>query len=389
MTASAGPAVALDTGDLEPRVAQLLDAKLARRGEGPYRPRTAEEITRALGELLRARGVLDFELTDVHRMAGGASKEQFSFRLRRDGGEPEAMVLRMDPLESIVETCRHREAEVFRALAGAVPVPTPRFLDGDGAHLGRPGIVTGFIEGVTSPPASGTVVTGVGTAFTDQWRRRLVPRFLDNLTRIHAVDWRAADLPHFQAPTAHPRQAALWQVNWWARVWRDDMVDPYPLVTLAERWMRERLPEVAPEDLVLLHGDYRTGNFMFDPDTGEFRAVLDWELSHLGDFHEDLGWIVQRLFAGPAEDGRVLACSLLTRDELIERYQAATGRTVNPRTLAFYELLAAYKCVVMNLGTGYSAAFREHNHQDVLLSFLAPVSHVFLTEIARIIAEEG
>jgi aminoglycoside phosphotransferase (APT) family kinase protein len=324
----------------------------------------------------------------VHRMAGGASKEQFSFRLRTGGGPAERMELRMDPPESIVETCRHREAELFGLLAPTVPVPTARFVDGDGAHLGQPGLVTDFIDGVTSPPASGTVVTGVGIAFTDEWRSRLVPEFIGNLTRIHAVDWRAAGLAHFGAPTAHPRQAALWQVNWWARVWRDDMVDPYPLVTLAERWMRERLPEVAPGDLVLLHGDYRTGNFMFDPDTGEFRAVLDWELAHVGDFHEDLGWILQRLFAGPAEDGRVLACSLLTRDELISRYEAATGRTVNRRTLAFYELLAAYKCIVMNLGTAYSAAIRGHNHQDVLLSFLAPVAHIFLTDIARIITEQ-
>jgi aminoglycoside phosphotransferase (APT) family kinase protein len=380
---------ALDDTDLEPRVAEVLDAKLRRRSEGRYRPRTADEIVQALEALLRAEGVADVELTDVRRMAGGASKEQFRFRLRSGGGEPESMVLRMDPPESIVETCRHREAEVFGALAETVPVPTTRFLDGAGTHLGRPGIVTGLIGGVTSPPASGTVVTGVGTAFTDAWRRTLVPQYLDNLARIHAVDWRSADLPHFQAPTAHRKQAALWQVNWWARVWADDQIDPYPLVTLAERWMRERLPEVAPEDLVLLHGDYRTGNFMFDADTGEFRAVLDWELSHIGDFHEDLGWIVQRLFAGPAEDGEVLACSLLARDELIERYEAATGRTVNHRTLAFYELLAAYKCTVMNLGTGYSAAVRGHNHQDVLLSFLAPVAHVFLAEIARIISLEG
>ncbi|HEY2206364.1 MAG TPA: phosphotransferase family protein, partial [Pseudonocardia sp.] len=209
------------------------------------------------------------------------------------------------------------------------------------------------------------------------------------LARIHAADWRAADLPHFGAPTAHPRHAALWQVNWWARVWRDDMIDPYPLVTLAEEWMRARLPETSPEDLVLLHGDFRTGNFMFDPDSGRFTAVLDWELSHLGDFHEDLGWIVQRLFAGPVEDGQVLVCSLLTREELITRYEAATGRTVNRRTLAFYELLAAYKCTVMNIGTGYSAASRGHNHQDVLLSFLAPVAHTFLGDIARIIEQEG
>jgi aminoglycoside phosphotransferase (APT) family kinase protein len=98
---------------------------------------------------------------------------------------------------------------------------------------------------------------------------------------------------------------------------------------------------------------------------------------------------MQRLFAGPAEDGRTLACSLLERDELIRRYEEATGRAVNRRTLAFYEVLGAYKCAVMNLGTGYSAAIRGHNHQDVLLSFLAPVAHVFLTEMARIISEES
>jgi aminoglycoside phosphotransferase (APT) family kinase protein len=386
---SAAREVAGDIDDLEPRVAQVLDAKLRRRGDGPYLPKTAEQIVAALDTLVRAHGMTDAELSDVRRMAGGASKEQFSFRLRSGGGEPQRMVLRMDPPESIVETCRHREAELFALLAGTVPVPTTRFLDGDGIHLGQPGIVTGFIDGVTSPPASGTVVSGVGTAFTDEWRHKLVPGFVDNLALIHAQDWRSAELPHFQAPTAHSRQAALWQVNWWARVWRDDQVDPYPLVTLGERWMRERLPEVAPGDLVLLHADYRTGNFMFDPETGEFRAVLDWELAHIGDFHEDLGWIMQRLFAGPAEDGRTLACSLLERDELIRRYEEATSRAVNRRTLAFYEVLGAYKCAVMNLGTGYSAAIRGHNHQDVLLSFLAPVAHVFLTEMARIISEES
>ncbi|MBB3082363.1 aminoglycoside phosphotransferase (APT) family kinase protein [Geodermatophilus sabuli] len=300
-------------------------------------------------------------------------------------------MLRLDPPEGIVETCRHREAEVFGAMAGRVPTPAVRFLDGDGSHLGAPGIVTSFIPGVTTPPVDATLVSGVGTTFTQEWRQRLVPQFLEFLTRIHGTDWRSSDLPHFTAPTAHPRQAALWQVNWWSRVWRDDQVDPYPLITLAERWMRERLPAIHAEsdDLVLLHGDYRTGNFMFDPDSGRFTAVLDWELAHIGDFHEDLGWILQRLFAGPAEDGEVLACNLMTRDELLDRYQAATGRTVNPRTLAFYEVLAAYKCAVMNLGTGYSAAIRGHNHQDVLLSFLAPVGHVFLGEIASIIEREG
>jgi len=59
-------------------------------------------------------------------------------------------------------------------------------------------------------------------------------------------------------------------------------------MTLAEQWMRDRLPET--DDLVLLHGDYRVGNFLFDAESGQFNAVLDWELAHIGDFHEDLGW---------------------------------------------------------------------------------------------------
>ena len=378
-----------DADDLEPRVAELLDAKLTRRAQGPYRPLAADEVIARVGALLEAHGVTGATLEDVHRMAGGASKEQFSFVLRAPGREPERLVLRLDPPEGIVETCRFREDEVFRALAGAVPTPTTRFLDGAGIHLGQPGIVTSFVDGVTKPPASSGVVSGVGTSFSAEWRARLVPQFIDTLARVHAADWHAADLPHFGVPDAHPRQSALWQVNWWARVWRDDLIDPYPLVTLAEEWMRARLPETAPEDLVLLHGDFRTGNFMFDVETGRFTAVLDWELSHLGDFHEDLGWTCQRLFAGPAEDGATLVGSLLTREELIARYEAATGRTVNPRTLAFYEVLGAYKCAVMNLGTGYGAALRRHNHQDVLLSWLVPVAHTFLADMARIIEREG
>ncbi|HEY9415835.1 MAG TPA: phosphotransferase family protein [Pseudonocardia sp.] len=379
--------------DIEPRVSELLAAKRVRRETFPYTPCTPDGVVSGVGALMRASGVADFEITDVQRMAGGASKEQFSFTARVDGGAPERLVLRQDPPESIVETCRYREDELFRALAGIVPTPTTRFIDGDGTHLGQPGLVTTFIDGVTKPPASSNVVSGVGTAFSDEWRAKLVPQFIEHLVAIHDVDWRAADLPHFQPPTGYPEQTAQWQVNWWAQVWRDDRTDAYPLITVAERWLRQRIPSIDvstdSRDLVLVHGDYRTGNFMFDADTGRFTAVLDWELAHLGDFHEDLGWIVQGLFAGPAEDGKQLACSLLTREDLISRYEAATGRTVDPAKLAFYEMFAAYKLAVMILGTGHSASIRGNNHQDVMLSWLTTVGHTFLGEIARMLGEAG
>src|SRR5581483_11928441 len=149
--------------DIEPRVAELLASKRVRRETFPYDPCTPDGVVSGVGALMRASGVTDFEITDVQRMAGGASKEQFSFTARIDGGEPERLVLRQDPPESIVETCRYREDELFRALAGTVPTPATRCTDGDGAHLGQPGILTTFIDGVTQPPASSNVVSGVGT----------------------------------------------------------------------------------------------------------------------------------------------------------------------------------------------------------------------------------
>ena len=383
----ARPSIAYDLSDVEPRIAEILDLKLARQQDGPYLPLNADGVVARLTALATASGVPDPRFSSVRRMAGGASKEQFSCILDADGQGSERLVLRMDPLEGVVETCRFREAEVFAALAGLVPTPTTRFLDGHGTHLGRPGIVTGFVDGVTKPPDTATVVSGVGTSFTSEWREKINSQYIGNLAHLHSFDWRSADLPHFQAPDAHPARAALWQINWWARAWRDDVLDPYAIITLAEHWMRERLPET--DDLVLLHGDYRAGNFMFDGETGEFGAVLDWELAHIGDFHEDLGWVTMRLLMSIDADGNELVCGLMTREELIERYEAATGRTVNRRTLAFYEALANYKCAVMNLASGPSAAVRGHNHQDVLLSWIGPVGHTNIADMTRIIAEEA
>jgi len=376
-----------NTDDLEPRIAELHDLKLRRRSLGSYQPLSEPAVREKLQHLIENSGIEGFSIGSLRRMAGGASKEQFSFEIVRENETSEKLVLRIDPLESIVETCRFREAEVFSALHGRVPLPVTRFLDGDGSVLGQPGIVTNFVDGVAKPPTdTARGVSGLGTDFSPEWRDRLSPQFVNNLAHIHAFDWRTADLPHFQAPNRSPFQAALWQVNWWSRVWKEDRIDDFPLMALAERWLRARLP--GTDDLVLLHGDYRTGNFLFDPSSGEFTAILDWELAHIGDFHEDLAWILHRLFSAVGADGTTRVCNLMTREELIEQYCAATGRVVDAPTLRFYEVLSAYKLAVINLGTGYSSALRGTNHQDVLLAWLTQVGHTFLAEIARLIEED-
>lgn len=375
----------MDRDDLEPRVRHVLDRKLVRRATGPYSARTDAQVDAALRRLFAAEGLRDVRIDGLSRMAGGASKEQFAFTLRHAAApEPERLVLRMDPLESIAETCRLREAQVLRAMHGVVPVPRVRFVDPEGEQLGHPGLLTTFVAGVTKPTdLVSATVSGVGTRYGPHWIRRLAPQFLKHLVAIHDFDWTRAALDTFAAPRAGTTQAAQRQVSWWARVWRDDVTVPVPLVTWTERWLREHAPVC--EQPVVVHGDYRIGNFMFREPSGEWSAVLDWELAHLGDFHDDLGWVTQKLFGGWDEAGGFLVCGLMSRAEFLEQYQKLSGRVIDPETLRYYEVLSAWKCAVMNLGPAIRAPLAGNNHQDLLLTWLATAAGVFLQDIVTMV----
>lgn len=369
----------LSVDDIEPRIAQILEDKKARRLLGPYLPRTEAEVTGALHRLVGEDGA---PISDVHRLSGGASKEQFLFRLG-EGDDARKLVLRLDPLEGLIETCRYREAEVMRALRGTVPVPEVVFLDAEGERLGQPGMVTAFVAGVAKPPNAVASVSGLGTRFSDEWIAQLAPQFIDALVKIHDFDFRSAELPHYSVPSAHPYQAALWQVNWWAQVWRQDAVDAFPLVALVEAWLREHLP--ACHELTMLHGDFRTGNYLFDADSGAITAILDWELSHIGDFHEDIAWNFQPVFGQRLEGGDKRYSSLFRRDELISGYEKASGRTINRDALLFYDVLNGWKGAIIDLTACLTAARDGNNHQDILLSWLASSAHIHLAHIANLI----
>ena len=368
--------------DLEPAIAATLARKARVSDLPPYMPKNAAEIGEALRRLLSSRGE-EGEIADLRRLAGGASKEQFVFDLVR-AGESERMVLRMDPPESAVETSRLREFQMIRAVAGTVPVPPPRFVDADGGLLGAPGVVTGFVGGVTKPSAAtGARISGLGTVFGPVWRERLKNEFVARLVQIHGIDWRRKDLDAFQPPVGDPLQAARWQLNWWAQVWADDMVEAAPIVALAERWLREHLPRCdAP---VIVHGDYRTGNFLFDEEAGNITAILDWELCHLGDFHEDLAWVVQGIFGHEDGNGTHLASGLMPRAEFLDMYERGSGRRVDLDALHFYEVLGVWKTLVLSIGTSVRAARNAHSHQDVLLSLLGMAGPRFAAELCALL----
>lgn len=359
----------------EPHLVALLDAKHARQGKGDYKPRKAPDVAERLRRLLDAEGEHG-KVRNVRRMGGGASKEQFLFDLLREDGNAETLVLRMDPLEGIVETCRTREAELIHAIDGTVPAPTIAFVDGDGRYMGQPAMVARFLRGATKPRDSVAGPSGVGIIIGERASAALIPQYYDNLIAIHGFDFAAADLPSYAVPRAGTTEAALWQLNYWARVLDDDQIEPSPLLAYTACWLRERAPVCAAP--VLLHGDYRLGNFMFDEDTLEMTAVLDWELAHIGDFHEDVAYSLEPLFCSRNAQGEPLVASMMTVETFLAGYAERSGRTIDPAVLHWYHVLNSFKLSVMNFASGVRAARDGTNHQSAFLGFLA-ACHVGLS----------
>lgn len=377
-----------DRSDIEPRILHLLDRTVRLRESGPYTPKSRGEVTAMLERFFTAKGLERVAISDIQRMAGGASKEQFVFTLAHSGApDGERLVLRMDPLEAIAQTCRGREAEIQSIMGQYMPVAPVRWFDADGDLLGQPAIIIEFVDGVTQPSdnlAQG--VSGMGGSL-GALIERLAPQYVDALAATHRFAWADADLEFFAAPRAQTRQAAIWQVNWWSKVWWDCLCEPVPMVTLTERWLRENAPVCDAPTLV--HGDLRMGNFMFEEPGGEFTAVLDWELAHIGDFHEDIAWTMQKLFGAWGEDGTFLVSGLLPREAFISQYEAASGNRIDPARLRYYEVLNAYKCAVMDLGQAMRASIAGNNHQEVVLTWLGSAGAVFLGDMVRLIREGG
>ncbi len=370
--------------EMEPAAAKVVERRLGTQGQPPYRARSTESVLNALERFFEVERP-GRRVSDIRRMGGGASKEQFLFSLSSADSGDEKFVLRMDPLAAITETDRRREFELLEAMQGLVPAPRPLWLDPDGIAFGRPAVIMEFVGGVTKPTDSSLKVSGLGTLFGDRLRATIKGQFLDHLVAIHAFDWRNADLPSFDVPDADAKQAARWSLNYWKAMWQIDRYEERPIFSLTEQWLTDNLPEC--DELVMTHGDYRTGNYLFDEDSGQITAILDWELARIGDYHEDLGWFLMQAF-GIFENGQFRAGDLFERDEFINAYEQASGRRVNRATLHFYDVMASWKCYIITAGNGLAAARAQHNHQDVLLTFIAATAPLFAGDLCRLLSTE-
>jgi aminoglycoside phosphotransferase (APT) family kinase protein len=372
---------------VEPAIDQVFTRKLNKRVGTPEHSMDFSALPERLRAFLaQATGQPELRVSEVQRLAGGASKEQFSFVLhwRPDAGGPPVarrMMLRMDPSEAIVETHRRREWEVLRAVQGVAPVPEVLWLDSEGDALGRPALIAGFIEGTVRPPGADQM-SGVGMYFEPALRAALREDFVAILARIHGLDWRRCELPSFAVPEPGTTQAVDWALGLWERAWHEDTLDAHPVMARAALWLREHRPVV--KQPVLVHGDYRSGNFMYDARL-RINAIFDWELAYLGDYHDDLAWASLALFGCPDEQGTPLASGLLPLDDFLRRYEALSGNPVDRERLFYYQVFSYYKISVIAVATSLRIAHGRRTHLDAMMNFAAGLGYIGISELNRLL----
>jgi aminoglycoside phosphotransferase (APT) family kinase protein len=273
-------------------------------------------------------------------------------------------VLRRPPRPPIPPSANDmlREARVLRALAGRARVPQVLAVCEDEAVLGAPFYIMEEIPGL--------VVTQHVPAELDapEDRRRMVEELVDGLVELHAVDWRDAGLEGFGKPDGYLER----QVRRFLGLWDHNKTREIPAVESVGAWLKANLPESGPATVV--HGDYRLGNVIFAPQSpARLAAILDWEMSTIGDPLADLGYLctlyVDRddpplgmfeLSAVTRQDGFPL------REEILARYEEGSGRTM--KDIRWYQTLALWKSIVFMEGN-YRRASTGMSDDPFLKSF--------------------
>ncbi|MCB1685041.1 MAG: phosphotransferase family protein [Pseudomonadales bacterium] len=290
---------------------------------------SAANIGKHLVAYLEARWGQTVALESIEQIPGGASRETFRVQLRV-ADTPRRIILRRDPVTSLIDTERRHEYRTYEAVyCAGFPVPEPLLLEEGDTPLERPFSLMAEVAGCESALAS------LGQPPFDKFREKIGTRKWTLMGRLASMDIDTLGLRDFMKV---PQHAARHELDYWSGVIRTDALHPQPVAEATIRWLQRNLPP-ASEDLCLVHGDFRTGNFLYNPE-GEISAVLDWEMAHIGDPLEDLAWSCDPLWGWPE---RHLAGGLLPREKAIEIWEAAAGRRVDRRIFRWWQVFASLK----------------------------------------------
>lgn len=294
------------------------------------------------GLLVAATGEEGWRMPCIRMIAGG--KSNLTFELTSPAG---SLILRRPPTGALLPRAHDmgREARVQRALAGTgVPVPRIVLEQAEPEVLGVPFYVMEKVPGLVLAKS-----IPFGYATTDAERVALVDALVDTMVALHEIDPDAVGLGDYGRPEGFvARQVRTWTRQWEAsKSYAVAAVDELVASLGAHRWAE-------PLRASIVHGDFRLDNCLFDvTDPSRVNAVLDWELSTIGDPLADLAMMLTYwVEAGEPKPALTPDLTALPgfpgRSHVIARYAKASGRDLSD--LPAYVAFAHFKLATIAQG---------------------------------------
>lgn len=312
-----------------------------------------DAVRSALARYLSRTSGSGVEIVHFSRKSSGFSWITYGFIARSTDGLDRKLILRVGPPNGLFAPYSVLpQVHALQSLAGSnVPVPALVSFEQEGAEIGLPFFICAHVEGEVPAPWA-------ASQLDQDHRRAIALQFLNILGKLHRIEAGTTQLASLQGEGERAEVCSI-------AAWRASLARPtaryYPLLDWGGRWLQDNCPQ--PPRRTIVHGDYRIGNFIERDRT--IVAILDWELTHLGDPHEDLAWALMPTFNARSKK----LYGVIERAEVIDLYQRASGIPVSAKSLAFYEAYALYQAAAIQMCA--VRAFEVDRFNDMRMAVMA------------------
>ncbi|MCE9500913.1 MAG: phosphotransferase family protein [Leptospira sp.] len=297
------------------------------------------------GEKLRGKS----EIPDLQSLSGGggACQDNYLLDLNVESGDfsgVHKLVLRTDKGGSLFSSLSKSEEFGVCQMAhnAGVKTPKPFLLETNTSVIGNPFYTMERISG----KANGRFI--VKDPSLGRIRKNLADELASNLSKIHTVSPDACKDPALnnrlnRHKAGDPRGVANSAVAD-MRSEIENLKEPHPAIELVANWLEKEAPET--DRIVLVHGDFRTGNFMVSPNGLE--GIIDWEFAHWGDRHEDISWLCMRDWRFGKLNKE--AGGFADRFEFYEAYEKHSGIKVDAAKVTYWEVMGNLRWAIGSAG---------------------------------------
>ncbi len=341
--------------------------------------RQGEELNAVkLAQFLHENLNVQADKIEILQFPGGSSNLTYCIKIGAD-----EYVLRRPPFGNQVKSAHDmsREFNVLSKLSEVYnPAPKPLIYCADESVIGS--------EFYLMERRRGLIIRGkspAGLENSPELQRNVCESFIENLARLHALDYRKIGLGELGKPEGY----AVRQTQGWTKRYFNAQTDEHAELETAIRWLAENIPDTA--GAALIHNDYKFDNVMLDPaNLTEIVAVLDWEMTTIGAPLMDLGsslayWMSKEngeaMLSMPFNP-RVLMENI-SRRELVEMYEKATGKQVSD--ILFYYVFGTFKLAVIaqQIYFRYARGFTQDKRFATFNQFVSSLGKIAAQAVER------